>query len=99
MTEHLYGSEEMPFTIGYINYIGKPLYKLSKKVNLPRWASLAVANIPGSAIHSLAGYKNPLLMGEIFIISEILCNSLMYLTHRVYKNRRIKLKSRLEKII
>ncbi len=80
----LYGWKGEP----YKELIGKPLYKVTRKTNLSEWASLAVANIPGSAIHACIGITNPWLYGSIFLLSELVFTSIMYSRHIRNKKQR-----------
>jgi len=81
----LYGVGIPPFS-WYINYIGEPLYKLGRKMGLPKVGALVMANIPGSLSHvsgliSGGDYDDAALW---FVVSEILCTGFFYGIHKGY---------------
>lgn len=91
----LYGGGIPPFS-WYVNYIGKPLYKKTRKLGLPKIGALTVANIPGSLLH----VSGTLMRGDFdsaalkFGISEVIFTGIFYGIHKSYKlSRKRKLNS------
>jgi hypothetical protein len=73
----------------YVDYVGKPLYKIARKMGSPKIGALAVANIPGSLSH----VSRSLMDGDltkavlIFGVSELICTGMLYGIHMQYKSR------------
>jgi len=86
MSNHLYskpiyGWGKPPFS-WIIKYYGRPLYKISRRNDLPKWASLAVAYSGGSALHSSPGlFVSPEFFAGCFIAWEVFLVGLAYSKH------------------
>lgn len=89
--EALYGAGVPPYA-QYIKYIGKPLYKLGRKLKISKVGALAVANIPGSTAHvsGLLYDKKWDTAALAFVISEVLCVGVMFGIHKLRENSRKK---------
>ncbi len=86
MNDHIYGDGSPP-GIWYINYVGRPLYRLGRKLNIPKIGSLAMACAPGAFIHTVPFlfYGNVAVDLFVFAISELIITGLIYSNHRTYE--------------
>jgi len=85
---------------GYKKWVSRPLYKLSRKLDLPQWSSLAIANAPWSLAVALPSYSHPLLATGIFVGLDALLTLNASFKHKVTLEKRNQKneRARLEKI-
>lgn len=82
----------IPPFIWYVYYLGEPLYKVGRKIGLPKVGALALANVPGSLFHV---YKD-ILNGDfgeaalLFGVSELIFTGLFYGIHKFHYLKRKK---------
>ena len=76
----------------YIYYLGEPLYKVGRKIGLPKVGALALANVPGSLFH----VHRDILNGDfgkatlLFGVSELIFTGILYGIHKSHHLRRKK---------
>ncbi|MBN2142033.1 hypothetical protein JW711_01765 [Candidatus Woesearchaeota archaeon] len=84
----LYGREEP--CVSYRKYVGKPLYKASRRLGLSDYLSLAVANAPGSFVHASPFFVFGLFEAgaAAFVISEVIMTNNLYSRHQAFQRER-----------